>query len=82
MRQKKKKLYCVPYIAKMEIDLSIKNQFLFLASDGIWDKVDENEIQELILNMSDTEQLCGTIIKNAIYRDTKDNISIFAIKLT
>ena len=77
-----KKICCVPYIAKMEIDLSIKNQFLFLASDGIWDKVDENEIQEMILNISDTEQLCGTIIKNAIYRDTKDNISIFAIKLT
>jgi serine/threonine protein phosphatase PrpC len=74
--------YCVPYIAKMEIDLSVENQFLFMASDGIWDKIDENEIQELIFNNNGTEQLCSTIIKNALYKDTKDNMSIFAIKLT
>ena len=72
----------VPYIAKMEIDLNIKNQFLFLASNGIWNKIDENEMKELIDNTKDTEQLCSSIVKNALYRDTKDNISIFSIKLT
>ena len=73
---------CVPYIAKMEIDLSIKNQFLFLASDGIWDKIDEIEMQQIIENTKDTEQLCSIIIKNVLQRDTKDNISIFSIKIT
>ena len=75
-------LYCIPFISKMEIDLSIKNQFLFLASDGIWDKVDEIEMQQIIINNRDTEQLCSILIKNALHRDTKDNISIFSIKLT
>ena len=78
----KENLCCIPFISKMEIDLSIKNQFLFLASDGIWDKVDEIEMQQIIINNRDTEQLCSMLIKNALYRDTKDNISIFSIKLT
>ena len=73
---------CIPYIAKMEIDLNIKNQFLFLASDGIWDKIDENEIQQIIKNNKDTEQLCSIIVKNVLLRDTKDNVSLFVIKLT
>ena len=77
-----KLIECIPYIAKMEIDLNVKNQFLFLASDGIWDKIDEYEIQQIIKNTKDTEQLCSTIVKNVIHRDTKDNISIFSIKLT
>jgi serine/threonine protein phosphatase PrpC len=77
-----KEIYCVPYIAKMEIDLSIKNQFLFLGSGGIWDKVDENELQQIIKNNKDTEQLCSIMVKNVLRRDTKHNISIFAIKLT
>ena len=77
-----KLIECIPYIAKMEIDLSIKNQYLFLASDGIWDKVDEEEIQQIIKNIKDTEQLCSIIVKNSLRRDTKDNISVFSIKLT
>ena len=77
-----KLIECIPYIAKMEIDLNIKNQFLFLASDGIWDKIDESEIQQIIKNNKDTEQLCSIIVKNALLRDTKDNVSIFVIKLT
>ena len=76
------KLILIPYIAKMEIDLTIKNQYLFLASNGIWNKIDENEMKELTDNTKDTEQLCSNIVKNALYRDTKDNISIFSIKLT
>ena len=78
----KKNRHCVPYIAKMEIDLSIKNQFLFLGSDGIWDRVDEDELQYLIESNQDTEQLCSIIVKNVLRRDTTKNISIFAIKLT
>ena len=81
-KSEEKLVDCVPYIAKMEIDLSIKNQFLFLASDGIWDKIDEIEMQQIIENTQDTEQLCSIFIKNSLQRDTKDNISIFSIKLT
>jgi hypothetical protein len=39
-------------------------------------------MKELTDNTKDTEQLCSNIVKNALYRDTKDNISIFSIKLT
>ena len=77
-----KLIECIPYIAKMEIDLNIKNQFLILASNGIWDKINENEIQQITKNNKDTEQLCSIIVKNVLHRDSKDNISIFVIKLT
>ena len=73
---------CIPFISKIQIDLKIKNQFIFLASNGVWDKINEKEIQQIVRSNNNTEQLCSIITKNVLYKDSPDNISVFSIRLT
>jgi serine/threonine protein phosphatase PrpC len=77
-----KGLICEPFISKINIDLNIENQFLILASDGIWDTITEEEIQNIIQYHNDTQQICSIAIKNCLRNEAWDNLSIFAIKLT
>ena len=77
-----KGLICEPFISKINIDLNIENQFLILASDGIWDAINEEEIQHIIQNNYDTSKICSITIKNCLRNEAWDNMSIFAIKLT
>lgn len=73
---------CVPSVTKIEIDLNIKNQYLFLASDGIWDVISEKELQQLIKINNETQHLPSIIIDNANIKKSWDNMSIFVVKLT
>ena len=77
-----KGLICEPFISKINIDLNIENQFLILASDGIWDIITEEEIQQIIQKYQDTQQICSIAIKKCLRNEAWDNMSIFAIKLT
>ena len=77
-----KGLICEPFISKINIDLSIENQYLILASDGIWDTITEEEIQHIIQHHTDTQQIGSIAIKNCLRNEAWDNVSIFAIKLT
>ena len=81
-KNKKKGVICEPFLSKIKIDLNIKDQFLILASDGIWDLVSEKEIQQMIEMNNNSEKLCAMIIKKALDKDTWDNMSVFAIRLT
>ena len=79
-----KGVICEPFLSKIKIDLNIKNQFLILASDGIWDLISEKEIQQIIagnININ-SDKLCTMIIKKALDKDSWDNMSVFAIKIT
>ena len=78
----KKGLICEPFISKINIDLNIENQFLILASDGIWDILSEEEIQQIIQKYNETQKICSMIIKKCIRKSAWDNMSIFAVKLT
>ena len=79
-----KGVICEPFLSKIKIDLNIKNQYIILASDGIWDLISEKEIQLMIKgnNIINTEKLCALIIKKALDKDSWDNMSVFAIKIT
>ena len=77
-----KGLICEPFISKINIDLNIENQFLILASDGIWDILSEEEIQQIIQKYNETQKICSMIIKKCIRKSAWDNMSIFAVKLT
>ena len=78
----RKGVICEPYIAKVEIDQSVDNQFLFMASDGIWDVISEEEIQQLIKVNNDTKYLSSLIMEKALIKQAWDNLSIFVVKLT
>ena len=77
-----KGLICEPFISKINIDLYIENQYLILASDGVWDILTEEEIQKIIIKYKDTEKICSIIIKKCIENEAWDNLSVFAVKLT
>ena len=78
----RKGVICEPFVTQIEIDQNINNQFLFLASDGIWDVVSEEEMQQLIKVNNDTEYLSSIIIEKALVKKAWDNLSIFVVKLT
>ena len=71
-----------PFLSKIKVDLKIKNQFLILASKGIWEFIKEEDIQKMISINNDTEKLCSLIIKRSLDLGAEDNLSVFAIKLT
>jgi len=78
----RKGVICEPFVTQIEIDQSINNQFLFLASDGVWDVISEEEIQQLIKVNNDTKCLSSVIIEKALIKKAWDNLSIFTVKLT
>ena len=66
----------------MKMKLNIENQFLILASDGIWDILTEEDIQNIIKKYQDTQKICSVIIKKCLENEAWDNMSVFAVKLT
>ena len=80
---KDKGLISEPHVISKEIDLNVKNQFLILACDGIWDVLSEDDIMQIIMfNNKESEDLARNIMKSAISKEAWDNLSIFVIKLT
>ena len=77
-----KGLICEPFISKINIDPNIENQFLIIASDGVWDILTEEDIQKIIKKYQDTQKICSIIIKKCLENEAWDNMSVFAVKLT
>ena len=77
-----KGLICEPFISKINIDPNIENQFLIIASDGVWDILTEEDIQKIIQKYQDTQKICSIIIKKCLENEAWDNMSVFAVKLT
>jgi serine/threonine protein phosphatase PrpC len=57
-----------------------KDKFVVMASDGVWDVIEENEIFEFSKDLN-TDELCDKIVKKAISNGSRDNISCIVIKL-
>ena len=87
---KKLGVKCEPFLFKKVINNDIKNQFIILASDGIWDIIEEWEIKDYINDIvrdfegsgeSVTMKICDKLIEDTMLSGGWDNISVFAIKL-
>ena len=80
---------CEPYITRKELSNQEKDQFLVIASDGIWDVISEGDVQDyigLLLSRpndgkSISYSLCEKLIQVALSRGAWDNLSVFAVKL-
>ena len=77
-------LYCKKYGVSNIPDISInkleKNiKYIVIASDGVWDVVQENELINLSKNKKNAEGFCKDLVKLAIDKDTKDNVSCIVI---
>ena len=70
---------CSPHITKIEIN--DKSKYVILASDGVWDVLDDLDVYKLSLSADNSKILCDDIIQNALEKETTDNLSCFVIKL-
>ena len=77
-------LYCKKYgvinspdITSNKIDYNIK--YVIIASDGIWDVVDEKTVLNMSKMKKNADNFCKDLIKLAIEKESKDNISCIVI---
>ena len=71
---------CEPHITR--INISDNDKYIILATDGIWDTLEESEVFDLSKNYdSNTKEFCNTLIYKAMKKGSKDNISCFVINL-
>ena len=72
-----------PHIQSITIDPEEKSQFLIIGCDGIWDVLSEEDVQHIIMfGSNDPEELCKSIMKNALLKGAWDNLSLFVIRLS
>ncbi|MCQ2816645.1 MAG: protein phosphatase 2C domain-containing protein [archaeon] len=69
----------VPHILRIEI--SDKDQYVIMGSDGIWDVFSDEDVYKLSKEYTSADELCKKIINDALDKGTMDNISCFVIKL-
>lgn len=69
----------VPHITRTE--LTPNDKYLIIATDGIWDVFEDEDVYQLSLTAQNTDDLCKTIIKMALAKGSMDNLSCFVIKL-
>lgn len=76
----KKWIISDPYIKKTV--LSETDKFIIIASDGIWDVINEDECLEMSTQSSHTaKSFCEELVTNALSRWSKDNISCIVVKI-
>ena len=64
----------------MKIEIDIDDKYIVIASDGVWDVMDENEIFRLSKECKNSKELCDLIVSNSLIKSL-DNISCFVIRL-
>jgi len=72
-------LICTPHVTKLCINKDCK--YVIVATDGIWDVLDDLDVYKLSLSTENSKNLCDDIIKNALEKKSGDNLSCFVIKL-
>ena len=68
-----------PHVTRIEIQH--EDLFIVMASDGVWDVVDDSEVYKMSLLATNSNDLCKNIMKTSIEKGSLDNISCFVIQL-
>ena len=65
-----------------EIDKNEKNvKFIVLASDGLWDVVDDKLLYKMSLENENAKELCEKLVDYSLENHSTDNISCIVIKV-
>ena len=75
---RKSGLIATPHITKYT--LKPFDKFLVLASDGVWDEVGDQDAVNCCKEDVSTKQIAQAIVKNALDKGSKDNISVIVLK--
>ena len=72
---------CKPYIKKIFINKD-NIKYIVIASDGIWDIIDEKRLFEIKneLKSGNTEEFCNSLVEYSLNGGSSDNISCIALK--
>ena len=71
-------LICTPHIVKHTVKPFDK--YLVIASDGIWDELSDADAISLCQDDISTKQIAQTIVRTALTRGSKDNISVIVLR--
>ncbi|KAJ6433715.1 hypothetical protein OIU84_017419 [Salix udensis] len=63
------------------VPLTSDCQFLIMASDGLWDKVDEQEAVDVILRENNSVESCKKLVDKSFSRGNMDDITVMVINL-
>ena len=63
------------------IEIGKDDLFIVIASDGIWDVLDDIEIYDISSKINNSKEFCDIIVNTAIDKGSTDNISCFVLKL-
>ena len=75
---KKSGVICNPHIVKY--DINYDDKFIIIASDGLCDALNEEEIFIFSKKCKNSKELCDIIVNNSLVK-SMDNISCFVIRL-
>ena len=75
---RKSGLSAIPYIVKY--NLKPNDKMLLIASDGVWDELSDQDAANYMEYEMPTDKIAKTIVKTAIEKGSKDNISVIVIK--
>ena len=70
---------CEPHVAR--IDIEEDDKYIVIASDGVWDILEDEDVYRLQKNAKNSKELCNNIIQTSLDRGSMDNISCFVIDL-
>jgi serine/threonine protein phosphatase PrpC len=72
----------IPYVSKTDIDdISNSWKWVVIASDGIWDVLNDKDLYNFNCNVSNSKDFCDLIIQESLKRGSTDNLSCFVIKV-
>ena len=74
---KKYGVVSTPSICVNDIDSNVK--FCVIASDGVWDVIDDACLLEMSKSFKNADLFCKEIVKKALEKGSKDNISCIVI---
>jgi len=64
-----------------EYHLCPDDQFIIIASDGLWDTIDNQEAVNIVKKHMSNSKVCDILAKRAIRRGSRDNITVVVIWL-
>ena len=70
---------CEPHVIRYEIEN--EDQFLVIATDGVFDVMEDEDIYQLSKKQKNAKEFCDEIMKETIDRGSMDNISCFVVGL-
>ena len=70
---------CEPHVIR--IDIEDNDKYLIIATDGVWDVMEDEDVYELCKDTKNSMDICRAIINTSLEKGTMDNISCFVIAL-